>query len=253
MRRPSSTTVSAFEDLAKLLHVADDLPKAKREGLVQLRLAAIGCGTTCPRCGGTGRHSFNGSHSICYECRGAGRISARYTEQALVEAQTAVAGGALDRYFEVIRRRPVIRRIRDELQFAREGTITSPRFDYSSGQLNRADPAWIVYEEAQRSMRPIADAILKLVSRLSQPVTVAEEMSLMPELERKFADWVSLRQAFARRIAQTEGYAGPGRYHWSANRDCARREAEGDPFACTMSHREWERAGRPSSTADLGA
>lgn len=41
----------------------------------------------CGRCGGCGRYSFNGSHSVCYGCNGEGQRAPNASEQAdVIEA-----------------------------------------------------------------------------------------------------------------------------------------------------------------------
>ena len=58
----------------------------------------------CGRCGGCGRYSFNGHHSVCYGCNGEGQRAPKAGEHATVieDAREAVDSGKLDAYLEML-------------------------------------------------------------------------------------------------------------------------------------------------------
>lgn len=84
-----------------------DLPLALAELLqttdvktARARLMGIGVVDVCSRCGGCGRYSFNGTHSICYGCSGRGEFAASLSKRStLARAVEAVEAGKLARYF----------------------------------------------------------------------------------------------------------------------------------------------------------
>lgn len=69
--------------------------------IVRARVYGMGISSVCGRCGGGGRYSFNGSHSICYGCEGRGEVATDLTKKSTLDAVTeAINAGALARYFE---------------------------------------------------------------------------------------------------------------------------------------------------------
>ncbi len=55
------------------------------------KLAQMGYTHTCPRCGGTGHHSFNQRDgTICWGCRGAGRVLDKLTKKLLKEIRARI-------------------------------------------------------------------------------------------------------------------------------------------------------------------
>lgn len=117
--------MSFNQDLATILKTT--------EKNVYVRAAAMRLFPFCLRCGGCGRYSFNGQHSVCYGCNGNGqRIpnSNADMQATLDRAREAVADGSLDVY---LRRLAAIRNTksaRDKVMAAWRATGISEAYDW---------------------------------------------------------------------------------------------------------------------------
>jgi hypothetical protein len=84
-------------EIAALVGVTVVGPESMK--IVRARVYGMGLSNVCGRCGGCGRYSFNGSHSICYGCDGRGEVAIDLTKKSTLEAvKTAIAAGKLTEY-----------------------------------------------------------------------------------------------------------------------------------------------------------
>lgn len=139
--------MSFVDDLALILKTT---PKN-----APVRAAAMRLFPPCGRCGGSGRYSFNGSHSICYGCSGNGqRPPGRKSEEhlTLTRALEAVQDGTLDLYLRRLQASRDSKNARDKVLTAWKDTgvdkmyrwvngyETSPTFnqrDFDIAQINK--------------------------------------------------------------------------------------------------------------------
>lgn len=98
------------------------------------RAAAMRLLPKCMRCGGCGRHSFNGSHSICYGCGGNGQRTV--TERDLVDvvaaAEVAVVNGKLDEYLRFLDASKITKNAADRLMKAWQATGISAAYKWQA-------------------------------------------------------------------------------------------------------------------------
>lgn len=100
----------------------------------------------CDRCGGSGRHSFNGSHSICYACAGDKCRPPKPQEwpDVIENAKRAVEDGQLERYLEVLEARRRAKDATDAVMSAWKATGISFAYEWrnaypSSQTFNQRD------------------------------------------------------------------------------------------------------------------
>jgi len=95
-------SVPTVEEFANLLRIKENDPNTPR--WVQNRLAILGLGKTCGRCGGTGNYSFRPDiGTTCLKCGGTGKIIQKLTRQLYDEAQEIVKSGKLEEYINILR------------------------------------------------------------------------------------------------------------------------------------------------------
>lgn len=113
------------------------------------RVYGLRLAPACGRCGGCGQYSFNGSHSRCYGCNGAGQRKPRCEEMAsvLVAAEACKSDGRLAAYLTYLDARRVTKRATDKVMAAwkatgigaaydwRKAVSTSPAFDAEHGRI----------------------------------------------------------------------------------------------------------------------
>ncbi len=90
--------------LAEIANVLKTNEKNVYNRIVGMKLAPV-----CTRCGGSGQYSFNGSHSRCYGCNGAGhtRPADKDLPGILESATTAANDGRLAAYIEYLNARTI--------------------------------------------------------------------------------------------------------------------------------------------------
>ena len=90
--------------LSEIANVLKTTEKNVYNRIVGMKLAPV-----CTRCGGSGQYSFNGSHSRCYGCNGAGvtRPGAKELPSVLENAIAAANDGRLTAYIEYLNARAV--------------------------------------------------------------------------------------------------------------------------------------------------
>lgn len=134
----------------------------------------------CDRCGGTGRYSFNGSHSVCYKCHGDRCVfpNGKQYKAVLVSATGAFEDGTLHRYLEVLRVRQEAKNARDVVLKAWGDTGVSKLYDWRKAVKSHPE-----FNERDAEIA----AINKIMSDAYQTVA---DVSWQSEI-----DWVSLRDA----------------------------------------------------------
>ena len=115
-----SNPSSLLDAFCKALEIKTTL---KREQRVGTRLAKMGHGVTCERCGGGGHYSYNGTHSLCFGCGGSGVLAPTLTSALLALVQEEAATGKVAAYLADLRTRQ---------RLAREG----------AGAVDRVMAAW---------------------------------------------------------------------------------------------------------------
>lgn len=86
----------------------------------------------CGRCGGTGHYSFNGSHSICYGCNGAGQIAPKEHElpSIIAEAEAAKTDGRFATYMRFLEAQRVTRNASDKVMTVWKATGISNAYNW---------------------------------------------------------------------------------------------------------------------------
>lgn len=97
------------------------------EAALLARLAKMGFGSVCGRCGGSGRYSFNLLHgTTCYGCSGLGSVKPKLTRELFERISEAVAAGALDLYLERMARKQQVEKAEKILdKITSESTIAA--------------------------------------------------------------------------------------------------------------------------------
>jgi hypothetical protein len=98
--RCNNNGVTEMTTLAEIANVLKTTEANALNRVVKMKLAVRYCG----RCGGSGSYSFNGSHSRCYDCNGAGypKPVASDFPAILDNARAAAADGRLDTYLRYV-------------------------------------------------------------------------------------------------------------------------------------------------------
>jgi hypothetical protein len=143
--------------LAKVLETTEDRVWVRAAGL---RLLPV-----CGRCGGCGRHSFNGSHSICYGCGGKGQRAARHDElpAILADAEACRTDGRLERYMQFLQASRVIKRATDTVMAAWKATGISDAYDWRSAF--KSSPTYNVQDEAMAGVNAGMCGAYEVVSK----------------------------------------------------------------------------------------
>lgn len=104
MPRTAKPKVDWRAKLMELLKVPSNVDAKKQENILQVRVAGIGLGQYCGRCGGSGHYSFNPMDGTkCFGCSGTGKkplIKKDMSEDLYNQAVNEVKHGKLDAYFE---------------------------------------------------------------------------------------------------------------------------------------------------------
>ncbi len=131
--------------MTELQTLAEILQTTEKNALV--RAAKLGIGRVCNRCGGTGRYSFNGSHSICYGCNGARFVSPKAADmpRMIEEAEAAVANGKFAIYMRFLEAQKATKGALDRAMEAWTTTQISEAYDWrnASGGTPRASDGWV--------------------------------------------------------------------------------------------------------------
>lgn len=181
-----------------------DALRVKRgdEKRLRARVAALGLGETCGRCGGCGRHSFNMlDGDRCYGCAGWGTVfppPARLNA-LLARAREAVATGRLDAYLEGLRARARSAKAMDRIFAAWKEAFSGPR-DYrfmlaAEAAIKREAGQEPTPEEARA--RRLADA--NLIAFRAQEVFSRFDRRFQ-RLSRK--NWLAYEKALNRALAE---------------------------------------------------
>ncbi len=235
--------MKTLNDFAALLQLNVAVGEAKLQKNVQFRLAAIGAGRTCTRCGGCGRYSFNGTHSICYKCNGVGKVVQRLTDKVYAEAEAQVASGELAKYLEYKQATKDVQRYQDELSYVVcGGDSVSLRFEYVDNR-----PTGELFD-ATRDLRAVDFSAARLAYAGVLKVT-----SRNATLEERKASWTAflpLWHAFqqARQVLAAFALAHPAYNCYYTHCDAKNRAiADANPFALVDAMEQWEKDGRPVS------
>lgn len=143
--------------LAKTLNTTEDR--------VWVRAAGLRLLPTCGRCGGCGRYSFNGSHSICYGCNGKGQRTPRPDEfpAILADAEACRTDGRFDRYMQFLQASRVIKRATDTVMAAWKTTGISGAYDWRSSF--KSSPTYNVRDEAMAGVNALMCGAYEVVSK----------------------------------------------------------------------------------------
>lgn len=99
---------------------------------VQVRARAMRIGDMCHRCGGSGRYSFNGCHSVCYRCNGAcvEPVTSKNIDRVYANAVSAVENGALTEYLNYLAATKIAKNAQQILMAAWKETGISDAYDW---------------------------------------------------------------------------------------------------------------------------
>jgi hypothetical protein len=100
----STNKIEIRNSFIELLKINPHLDDNKIDSLIFTRLVrGLELTKTCPRCGGSGRYSWNQRDGdMCLKCFGYGVVNQPLTKKLLTEAQSCVDAGMLTAYFERI-------------------------------------------------------------------------------------------------------------------------------------------------------
>lgn len=222
------TAPIALEEFANLLKLRTDLPPAKVQSNVQFRLAAIGAGSICSRCGGCGQYSFNGSHSICYKCNGVGKVVRKLDARAYADAKQAVESGELEKYLDYKRASQHLKTYSQELYFSAIGTGSPGKLIYADGRADLTD-SWTVFNTSgfQPVHKAASEAYKALNSCLSASLSLAERRERLAAFLPLWATFVQTRLDWMKQAVSHPGRA----FHWQSNADTVLACANGDELA----------------------
>ncbi|MBB4861625.1 hypothetical protein HNP46_000436 [Pseudomonas nitritireducens] len=161
------------EDFIRLLR-SDTLPPEKQESSLHTRIIALGHGTYCGRCGGSGNYSFNHtSGTRCFGCDGSRYVKTKLTDQLYAGLEADVAAGKLDTYLVELRQRQEINRkcknATDRVMNAWTSSGVTKSYVWQRAA-NKEEPHLTI---AQEYNRPMADAY-QSVSKASEALTSAQ-------------------------------------------------------------------------------
>ncbi len=246
-----STPSPSLTDFAVLLRFNPSTPEDKLFKAVQYRLSAIGAGKVCSRCGGCGHYSFNGSHSICYGCQGAGKVIRKLDGKAYDEGMAQVAAGQLDEYLEFKRASANMAKYRDEISYS---TISGYSFkqtweaaptEWNAKATRLAANDWNAF--LSREWSKIAEAA-KLANAAQVKVSarngsLSERKEALAAFLPLWADFIAKRTTFyATGLARADFD-----FHYTSGYEMAQGMANGEHFACVNWFAQWESKGRPKS------
>lgn len=172
-----------FADFATLLKVTPTTDTHR----ICVRLVGIGLGVTCGRCGGSGRYSYNQiTGDVCFGCGGSGVKAPKPTAATYAAAESAVAEGKLDAYFQRCARRKRARKFTEGRSF--EPLSLRKRYVNNNVELSDSwtqlavtceiawNKAWQTLQEAAAKLRKTgADADVVLVEQAAAALDAVVE------------------------------------------------------------------------------
>lgn len=162
------------QDIAQILGTTEKNLNAR---LIGLKIAPV-----CGRCGGCGRYSFNGQHSICYGCGGKGHVapSDRDLPAIYADACEAAQDGRLSAYLEFLAARRATKNATDRVMSAWKGTGIGAAYDWRKSYGPYANPR----------DRDIAEINAKMAHAFGRVLTAAS--GLDPHAASYRADTIAL-------------------------------------------------------------
>lgn len=182
--------------LAEVLETTEKNVLARAKGLRIL--------PKCGRCHGSGRYSFNGSHSICYGCNGAGQRAPKPAELAdiIADAEAAKVDGRFATYMRFLEASRVTKDASAKMMEAWKATGVSALYDWrkATNGTPRAD-GYVNPNFSQRDS-DIADINAKMCAAYERVTNAGHAINVKSETYH--ADVIAFAELLAAGLAEIE-------------------------------------------------
>src|SRR5690625_4293200 len=169
-------------ECAQMLRIPGNTSERRARGLMNLRLHELGHSSTCSRCGGSGKYSYNAvSGSRCFGGGGLGGRPPKVTRELLGRVAESVERGDLDLYLERTRMLHIAKKAPGRVLDAWGAVGVSDHYQWHSKderdlmigrEVNRP------MAEAYERVRALAGEVESLAFRLGKAKTAEQRQSI---------------------------------------------------------------------------